>query len=329
MPNVETPTVQEEVRIPKPHLSRVQRPSALRENAESLAAGAVGGVFAVVSGHPFDLLKVRCQNGQAVSMSHAVKEILHESHGSVPAAVRGFYRGVIPPLLGVTPIFAVSFWGYDLGKKIVSRYGSAAASSGSAGTAPSVAQLTTGQLAAAGFISAIPTTLVMAPTERVKVVLQTTRGGTFVSAARHVISEGGLRSLFRGSWATLARDGPGSALYFAAYEVTKKFLQRPGQPENEFSVGKTCVAGGMAGVAMWCGVFPIDTVKTRLQAGGSRVGFVQAVREIYRGRGGLRGFFPGIGPALCRSFPANAATFLGVELTHSLLRPRSASGPLG
>ncbi|AQZ13871.1 CRC1 (YOR100C) [Zygosaccharomyces parabailii] len=327
MSDVETPAVQEEVRTPNSptHVPAVAIPpthhrSALRENAESLAAGAVGGVFAVVSGHPFDLLKVRCQNGQAASMSHAVKEILNESHGSIPAAVRGFYRGVIPPLLGVTPIFAVSFWGYDMGKKIVARYSSSSSSGPAA--------LTTAQLATAGFISAIPTTLVMAPTERVKVVLQTTRGGTFISAARHVISEGGLRSLFRGSWATMARDGPGSALYFAAYEATKKLLQRPGQPENEFSVGKTCFAGGMAGVAMWCGVFPIDTVKTRLQAGGSKVSFAQAVREIYRGRGGLRGFFPGLGPALCRSFPANAATFLGVELTHSLLRPKSTNDPL-
>jgi hypothetical protein len=32
--------------------------------------------------------------------------------------------------------------------------------------------------------------------------------------------EGGVRSVFRGSAMTLARDGPGSAAYFAAYECS-------------------------------------------------------------------------------------------------------------
>lgn len=281
--------------------------SALRENPKSLAAGAVGGIFAVLSGHPFDLLKVRCQSGQAASMSHAVREIVQESHGWPIGVLRGLYRGVIPPLLGVTPIFAISFWGYDVGKKILVY-----------GQPPKGQPLTTAQQAAAGFISAVPTTLVMAPTERVKVFLQTTQGYTFGSAAKRMIQEGGIQSLFRGSLATLARDGPGSALYFAAYEATKKGLAKPG--EEEFSVTKTCIAGGMAGVAMWTGVFPLDTVKTKLQTGEKRTSFKRAVQEIYVTRGGLKGFFPGLGPALLRSFPANAATFVGVELTHSIFK---------
>lgn len=303
MSESESPVVQEETREESPR--EVPTTSALVDNVKSLTAGAVGGVFAVLTGHPFDLLKVRCQSGQASSMSHAIKDILRESHGSPSASLRGFYRGVTPPLLGITPIFAVSFWGYDLGKKIVA-----------CGQVLSKQPLSTFQLATAGFISAIPTTLVMAPTERVKVVLQTTERSTFVSAAKRLVRDGGVQSLFRGSLATLARDGPGSALYFAAYEVTKKTLAKPG--EEEFSVTKTCIAGGMAGVAMWTGVFPIDTVKTKLQTGEERIGFKNAVKQIYVKRGGLKGFFPGLGPALFRSFPANAATFVGVELTHSM-----------
>ena len=48
--------------IPPPHLPQ---PSAIRENIKSLIAGGVGGVCAVLTGHPFDLIKVRCQNGMA------------------------------------------------------------------------------------------------------------------------------------------------------------------------------------------------------------------------------------------------------------------------
>jgi len=35
---------------------------------------------------------------------------------------------------------------------------------------------------------------------------------------KHLYKEGGLRSIFRGTGATLARDGPGSAAYVANME---------------------------------------------------------------------------------------------------------------
>lgn len=290
-----------------------------RENIKSLVAGGVGGVCAVLTGHPFDLVKVRCQNGQAKSAGEAVGKILSEARGAVNGtmltnSVRGFYKGVVPPLLGVTPIFAVSFWGYDVGKKIVTWKQEVDALGDKS--------LSTSQMATAGFISAVPTTLVMAPTERVKVVLQTTSGGSFLSAAKKVVSEGGIQSLFKGSLATLARDGPGSALYFASYEVCKKFLNdRSGNAANgEINIKNVCISGGVAGMSMWLVVFPIDTIKTKLQASSTRQSMVQATKEIYSSRGGIKGFFPGLGPALLRSFPANAATFLGVELTHSLFK---------
>lgn len=294
--------------------------NSLRENLKSLAAGGVGGVCAVLTGHPFDLLKVRCQNNQASGTFDAVSKILKEvaQRNSLGTGnymlnyFKGFYKGVIPPLIGVTPIFAVSFWGYDVGKKLV------AANSSSQGP------LSNAQLATAGFLSAIPTTLVTAPTERIKVVLQTNSSGkqSMGSAAKQLVKEGGVQSLFKGSLATLARDGPGSALYFASYEVSKKYLNHINPPEvgTPVSITNVCISGGIAGMSMWLVVFPIDTIKTKLQASTGSSNMAQVTREIYRTRGGIKGFFPGLGPALLRSFPANAATFLGVELTHSIFK---------
>lgn len=284
----------------------------IKENIKSLIAGGVGGICAVITGHPFDLIKVRCQNGQAKGTTDAISIILKEakrqSNGSfLKNSIKGFYKGVIPPLLGVTPIFAVSFWGYDLGKKIVS-------------SSSSDIPLTNSQMATAGFISAIPTTLVTAPTERIKVVLQTSNGGSFISAAKSIVRQGGITSLFKGSLATLARDGPGSALYFASYEVTKNYLNQRNSTKEEISIGNVCLAGGVAGMSMWLVVFPIDTIKTTLQASSKGQSMISVTRDIYLKRGGIKGFFPGLGPALLRSFPANAATFLGVEVTHSLFK---------
>ncbi|PHH69401.1 hypothetical protein CDD83_5726 [Cordyceps sp. RAO-2017] len=64
---------------------------------------------------------------------------------------------------------------------------------------------------------------------------------------------------------------------------------------------------------MWIPVFPVDTVKSRLQTADRPLSVRDVVRDLHA-RGGLRAFFPGFGPALARAVPANAATFLGVEL---------------
>lgn len=300
--------------------------NALVGQIKSFAAGGFGGVCAVAVGHPFDLVKVRLQTSAPGTYSGAFdvvkKTIAHDG------GLRGLYRGVAAPLVGVTPMFAISFWGYDLGQRIVK----AADSSFVEGS-----KLSISQIAAAGFISALPTTAVAAPFERIKVILQlqgqetskpaATAGASAaapkkqftgaIDVALHLYKTGGLKSVFKGSVATFARDGPGSALYFATYEYLKRELTPAGS--DKMSLGAISFAGGMAGIAMWVPVFPIDTIKSNLQSGKNTGGLIAVTKDIYRS-GGLKAFFPGIGPALARSFPANAATFVGVELTYNFFK---------
>ncbi|ORY58211.1 mitochondrial carrier domain-containing protein [Pseudomassariella vexata] len=286
----------------------------------SLAAGGFGGVCAVVVGHPFDLVKVRLQTADKGVYSSAI-DVVKKSIAR-DGLRKGLYAGVSAPLVGVTPMFAVSFWGYDLGKQLVTSV-----------SAPSpTGSLSIAQVSAAGFFSAVPMTAITAPFERVKVILQVQgqrmkpgeepkyKGG--VDVVKQLYKEGGIRSVFRGSTATLARDGPGSAAYFAAYEYIKRRLTPKdpvtGKPSGDLSLLAVTCAGGAAGVAMWIPVFPVDTVKSRLQTAEGNVSIGGIVREIY-GRGGMKAFFPGFGPALARAVPANAATFLGVELAHQAM----------
>lgn len=273
--------------------------SVLVDNIKSFASGGFGGVCAVLTGHPFDLVKVRLQTGVYNSTAECLKGTLAKD------GLLGFYRGVMPPLLGVTPMFAVSFWGYDMGKKLVGSY-----------TGKKVEDFTIADISTAGFISAIPTTGVAAPFERVKVMMQIQSGKSSMgSVIAEMYRTGGIRSIFKGSAATLARDGPGSALYFATYEYVKKKLSSPGQDLSLFAIS---IAGGSAGVAMWLGVFPIDTIKSTQQSSNVNISIAKATKQIYA-KGGIKGFFPGVGPALARSFPANAATFVGVELAKNFL----------
>ncbi|KAL7627240.1 carnitine transporter [Parahypoxylon ruwenzoriense] len=295
--------------------------SSLSSQLRSFAAGGFGGVCAVIVGHPFDLVKVRLQTADKGVYSSAI-DVVRKSVAR-DGLRNGLYAGVSAPLVGVTPMFAVSFWGYDLGKQLVTAF-----STPNPGGALSI-----GQISAAGFFSAIPMTAITAPFERVKVILQVQgqhlkpgeqpkyEGG--LDVVRQLYREGGLRSVFRGSAATLARDGPGSAAYFAAYEYIKRRLTprdpATGEPKGELSLLAITTAGGAAGVAMWIPVFPVDTVKSRLQTAEGNVSVGGVVRELYA-RGGVKAFFPGFGPALARAVPANAATFLGVELVHQALK---------
>lgn len=212
---------------------------------------------------------------------------------------------------------AVSFWGYDVGQNLVRKVSS---------EKNPAAPLSIAQISAAGFFSAIPMTLITAPFERVKVLLQIQgqrqlapgekpRYAGGFDVVRQLYREGGIRSVYRGSAMTLARDGPGSAAYFAAYEYIKRVLSPKdanGKPTGELSMTAVVAGGGAAGIAMWIPVFPIDTIKSRLQSAEGRPTIGGTISGLYRS-GGIRAFFPGIGPALARAVPANAATFLGME----------------
>jgi solute carrier family 25 (mitochondrial carnitine/acylcarnitine transporter), member 20/29 len=210
-----------------------------------------------------------------------------------------------------------------------------------------IPQYSIGQISAAGAFSAIPMTLITAPFERVKVLLQIQGQNSLLpgqkpkysgslDVVRQLYKEGGVRSIFRGSVMTLARDSPGSAAYFATYEYIKRSLtpkDANGNVTGELSLAAILTAGGGAGVAMWTPIFPIDTIKSRLQSAEGRPTIGGTVRSIYRS-GGIKAFFPGFGPALARAVPANAATlyvfqFVASPLckTDKLQQPRCRIGP--
>lgn len=210
--------------------------------------------------------------------------------------------------------------GYDVGKNLVKTFSKVENE-----------QYSVAQVSSAGFFSAIPMTLITAPFERVKILLQIQgqkelapgekpkyAGG--LDVVRQLYKEGGIRSVFKGSAMTLARDGPGSAAYFATYETIKRRLtpkDENGVPQA-LSLTAVMAAGGAAGVAMWIPVFPVDTIKSRLQSAEGKPTIGGVIREVY-GKGGIKAFFPGFGPALARAVPANAATFLGVELAQKAM----------
>eukprot|EP01099_Mayorella_cantabrigiensis_P004797 TRINITY_DN365_c0_g1_i2.p1 TRINITY_DN365_c0_g1~~TRINITY_DN365_c0_g1_i2.p1 ORF type:complete len:224 (+),score=47.21 TRINITY_DN365_c0_g1_i2:379-1050(+) len=213
------------------------------------------------------------------------------------------------PLAGVTPMYMLCFLGYEVGKHIFC-------------TPQSFTDLKLFEIAAAGATSAIFTTPILAPGERLKCVLQVQKDKTRfkgpIDVFKALYAEGGIRSVSRGFSATLLRDSVASAFYFSSYEYLKRKLTPEGKKGP--SPAGTLFAGGMAGIFNWMFAIPIDTLKTRLQIApeGKYNGIRNVLVDVLRNEGATA-LFRGIGPVMIRAFPANAACFLGYETTIKVL----------
>jgi solute carrier family 25 carnitine/acylcarnitine transporter 20/29 len=297
---------------------------------ESLASGAVGGVSLVLVGHPLDLLKVRLQTASPVqftSQQPAQKSSMTRIFSSLikREGVVGIYRGVTAPLIGVAPIFAISIWGYDTGKSLASKL-------------LNLPQSDALVVACGGAFSALPTSLLQVPGDRIKLRLQVSDARKHANPfqeTRKIWQEGtayyknrlgGFRSLYRGYLVTLAREIPGSAIYFSNYNYMRNLLTANFEKQASFSPDTVTalsilIAGGVAGTLNGLLTLPIDTIKSRFQASSitefrsaRHVAFDLFVKE------GPAAYFRGLGPVLLRAFPANAACFSGIELVRYLCK---------
>lgn len=269
---------------------------------KSTIAGGAGGAALVIVGHPLDTIKVKLQTMEikagekpmyAGTMDCAQQTLRREG-------VRGLYRGMTSPLSGVVPMYALCFYGYGVGKKIFC-------------DETSFRDLKLHHIAAAGATSAVFTTPILAPLERVKCVMQM-RGvpDSPLRLGREMLATGGIASLNRGFWATMLRDGVASCFYFSTYEVLKKTFT---PAEGRISDGGLLVAGGMAGIFNWLGCLPIDTLKSKLQIapeGKYPNGIRSVFAEVMR-TDGFMSLYRGFTPVMLRAFPANAACFYAFE----------------
>jgi hypothetical protein len=73
-----------------------------------------------------------------------------------------------------------------------------------------------------------------------------------------------------------------------------------------------------AGQIGWVASIAPDVVKSRIQTADVPQSFAVTARSILKTQG-WRGFFTGIEVALIRAFPANAALFVGYELSREFL----------
>lgn len=189
-------------------------------------------------------------------------------------------------------------------------------------------------LAAGGTAGGISKTIV-APIERVKLVLQTqdsnsqitkeTRYKGIFDTFRRLPAEQGITSLWRGNTANVIRYFPTQALNFAFKDKFKKILC-PYDAKTEkfkFFLGNLA-SGGAAGGTSLLFVYPLDFARTRLAAdvgkGASRqyTGLTNCIKTVYS-QGGLRSLYGGFGISVGGIIVYRAAFFGGFDTAKGLL----------
>uniref|UniRef100_A0AAY4EMB7 Uncharacterized protein n=1 Tax=Denticeps clupeoides TaxID=299321 RepID=A0AAY4EMB7_9TELE len=290
-------------------------PSSRVSPGKDFVAGGVGGACLLFVGHPLDTIKVRLQTQAKISCSHDVfysgtydcfrKTVSKEGF-------RGLYKGMGAPLAGVAPMMAISFFGYGLGKQLLQ-------------PEPSIPHTYT-QIYLSGTLAGVFTTVIVAPGERIKCLLQVqAASGQLkysgpVDCAVQLYKEQGLRSVYKGTILTLLRDVPSTGVYFLTYEYLKHLLTHEGESVHQLSTPKILLAGGTAGILNWMVALPPDVLKSNFQTAAD--GRYKGLKDVLKGllqEEGAFGLYKGFNAVMLRAFPANAACFLGFEVTLKFL----------
>jgi len=162
-----------------------------------------------------------------------------------------------------------------------------------------------------GGVSAAVSKTVVAPIERVKLLLQVQDANKKIAVDQRyngisdcfsrVAKEQGIAAFWRGNLANVVRYFPTQALNFACKDYYKLTLcpYNPKTQPGMFFIGN-CASGGAAGATSLCFVYPLDFARTRLAAdvgaGGERefTGLIDCLKKVSQ-KDGLGGLYNGFG----------------------------------
>lgn len=162
-----------------------------------------------------------------------------------------------------------------------------------------------------GGVSAAVSKTIVAPIERVKLLLQVQDANKNIAADKRyngigdcfkrVVAEQGVGSLWRGNLANVVRYFPTQALNFACKDAYKKVFcpYNPKTQPGMFFLGNMA-SGGAAGATSLSVVYPLDFARTRLAAdvgqGGDRefTGLIDCLKKC-AAKDGVAGLYRGFG----------------------------------
>ncbi|ORX55338.1 mitochondrial carrier [Piromyces finnis] len=344
-------------------------------NHQTSISAAAASVIGTVVGYPFDSIKTRMQTYNYGKMRNCIK-LTYKSEG-----LRGFYRGVGPPLITISIVKSISYSIYNRSKNMIDRYfdpkslygltvssSAAGAVSGyisaiiscplelikmqrqieqllirqssitasiNAETAKQAAAKAAKVASKAAAKNSAAAAVKQTSSQTMKTVTHETTKNVVKSSipnSRHfstssiqtginIFKANGIHGLYRGFLFQGFRDALGTGSYFCAYEITKKLLTKD---DKESSHLAHFFSGGIAGIASWICIFPVDLIKSKLQIDAKSKhkmykSQLECIKQIYK-TGGIKAFYQGISSCLIRAFPVHALNFVVYEHILSLCK---------
>ncbi|KFP26251.1 Solute carrier family 25 member 51, partial [Colius striatus] len=182
--------------------------------------------------------------------------------------IRNLYRGILPPLMQKTTTLALMFGLYEDFSSLLHSHTNSP-------------ELLTRSVAA---VLAGTTEAVLTPFERVQTLLQDYKHHdkfTNTYQAFKVLKVYGIREYYRGLVPILLRNGPSNVLFFGLRGPIKQFL--PEATSYSTHLINDFICGGLLGAMLGFLFFPVNVVKTRMQAqiGGEFQSFSKVFVKIW------------------------------------------------
>ncbi|MCO5597001.1 hypothetical protein L7F22_051073 [Adiantum nelumboides] len=280
-------------------------------------AGGFAGALSRTATAPLDRLKVLLQV-QTDSLKGKPRIVPCILQIYKEAGILGFFRGNGLNVLKVAPESALKFYTYEMIKDFLVQ----------ADGLDSKEEIgTMGRLFAGGIAGAIAQTAIY-PMDLVKTRLQTYacidgKAPPLIKLSKDIWQQEGPRAFYRGLLPSLLGMIPYAGIDLAAYETLKN-MSRQWLPEKHEPGPLVQLCCGMVSGALGATcVYPLQLVRTRLQAqqmnSATRYkGMVDVFKRTFREEG-LRAFYKGLLPNLLKVVPAASITYIAYEKARKTL----------
>lgn len=268
------------------------------EAVMGLLSGMAYGLVNPFVGHPFNLVQTRMQADPAFAGKGAIvtAKSIWRAEG-----FKGFWRGLVPPLMGSTAYRGVLFSGYSAAFAACKDTPLATPMPYTGGLAPAVL---IGAVAAASCRTAVET-----PLELIKVRRMLGRPWMTGTGAASLFSVKQVTELYKGSSATWARSTGMLLTFFTLIDYTTRYFP----VAVATPIIGPFIKGGLCTTIGWAVAWPAEVVKSRVQGDTTgtlgKKSTVTLIRDIAR-QEGMRGLYRGFGPGAARSFVANGASMV-------------------
>ena len=286
-----------------------------------LLAGGVAGAVSRTCTAPFDRLKIFLitripdMGGTAVtgkpgmgglkSIGGAVARIYAEG------GVLAFWVGNGLNVMKIFPESAIKFLSYESSKRAFAKY---------CDRVEDTRDISGTSRFLSGGIGGITSQLSIYPIETLKTHMMSSTGNrkrNLFDAAKKVYLLGGARAFYRGLTVGLVGVFPYSAIDMSTFEALKlAYIRSTGKEEP--GVLALLAFGSLSGSVGATSVYPLNLVRTRLQASGSSghpqsyTGIKDVIAQTYA-QDGWRGFYRGLFPTLAKVIPSVSISYVVYE----------------